>query len=132
MIALAPALKSARLQAIATYLDSGSGAGKLRVYDGTQPLSGAALSGNNLLAELVFPKPSFDRLALGVMYLKNPNSVMATLSGTATWVRLLNGDGDFVADLNAGMLGSGAVCIFDNTTIFAGGSVSALSLGITE
>lgn len=132
MITLSPAVKSLRLQAVATYLDSGATAGKLRVYSGVQPASGAALSGNNLLAELEFPKPSFDHVTSGVMYFNNPSATMALLDGTATWVRLVTGDGDFVADLNAGVSGSGAACIFDNTTLYAGGSVAAVSLAITE
>ena len=132
MITLSSAVKSLRLQAVATYLDSGATAGKLRVYDGTQPASGGTLSGNNLLAEMIFSKPSFDRVDAGVMYFKNPSATMAMLDGIATWVRLVTGDGDFVADLNAGVSGSGAACIFDTTTIYAGGSVAALSLAITE
>lgn len=132
MITLSAAVKSLRLQAVATYLDSGATAGKLRVYDGTQPASGAALSGNNLLVEMTFPKPSFDRVDTGVMYFKNPDATMAVLGGTVTWGRLVTGDGDFVADLNAGVSGSGASCIFDTTDIYAGGSVAALSLAITE
>ncbi len=132
MITLSPAVKSLRLKAVSDYLDSGATAGKLRVYDGTQPASGGTLSGNNLLAEMVFPNPSFDQVDSGVMYFNTPSVAMAALSSTATWVRLVTGDGDFVADLDAGMTGSGAACIFDTTTIYAGGSVAALSLALTE
>ena len=132
MITLSSAVKSLRLQAVPTYLDSGASAGKLRVYDGTQPASGATPTGNNLLAELIFPKPSFDTVTSGIMYFKIPDPVLALLDGTATWVRLLTGDNVFVADLNAGVSGSGAACIFDNTTIYAGGTVTALSLALTE
>lgn len=130
-IVISSALKSLRLQAITTYLDSGSTGGVLKVYSGTQPTGGGSPTGD-LLATLIFPKPSLDNVASGVMTVKPPASDTADASGTATWVRLETSAGAWVADLNAGAAGSGASCIFDTTSVYTGGTVSAVSISLTE
>ena len=59
------ALRNAMLQNIQTTLDAQTAAGVLNIYSGTRPATGAALSGNTLLATLAVQqaKAMVDRTA---------------------------------------------------------------------
>ena len=95
------AIRNAHMDAITT--QAGASA-KLRIYNGTRPASGAALSGNTLLAEIVL-NATFAPAASGGAITLNAAAGAATAaaSGTATWARLVKSDGTtWVADLDVG------------------------------
>ena len=79
-------------ESLAQFLSRFAGA-SLKIYDGTRPATGAAITTQNLLATLTFsaaPIPtafSSDPLAL-VANLIVPPSVSAAGTGTATWFRV--------------------------------------------
>lgn len=119
------ALSQTFMNAVTAAIDAGSGAGKIRVYDGTQPAGPAtAVSTQTLLAELTFSDPSF-----GAATDANPgaritaNSITqdssADASGTATWFRCLDSDNNAVIDGDVGLAGSGANMELTTTTITA-------------
>lgn len=117
--------RNAFLATIASLVDAGTGAGQLRLYSGTRPATGAAITTQTLLATLTFSDPAFSAPSNGSMTANSIGSdLSADASGTATWFRIVNSDGTFVADGNVGVFGSGADLELSTNVISAGGSVS--------
>jgi hypothetical protein len=125
----------AACDAVVDRLDIG-GAGKLRIYDGTQPADpDTAVSSQVLLAELTLSATAF-----GNAVDANPGGrataaaitadSSADATGTATWFRSISGGGTAVIDGSVGTTSS-----FDlqmNTTSFvAGGNVAVTSWTFT-
>lgn len=116
--------------------------GKLRLYNGTQPVdANAALSGNTLLAELTFSATAFGAAASGTA---TANAITADSSadatGKPTFARIFESDGTtVVVQLRAALawLGSTAYSIGDkssngaNTYIVTTAGTSASSGGPT-
>lgn len=127
-IAYNTALRNARLDEVTTDLDAGTGAGKLRIYDGTRPATGGAAT--TLLAELTFSDPSFPAASSGSMTanaITDDSSANAT--GTATWFRLVDSDNNFVMDGDVGT--SGSDLNLSSTSIASGATVSVSSFVLT-
>lgn len=122
------ALRNNQLDEITALVDAGSGAGKLRIYDGTQPATGGTVT--ILLAELVMSDPSFAAATGGVLTANAINDdTSADAAGTATWFRLVDSDNTFVADGTAGTVGTDLIL---NTDVFSVGlNVSVDSMTIT-
>ena len=130
-IGLAPAIRNARLQVIADAINAGAGAGTLKFYSGARPVTGGAVT--TLLATLTFSDPANASIASGVLtFSAITQDASADATATATWARIQDSTGAFVADLSVGAVGSGADIILNNTSIVAGGAVSILSFSITE
>lgn len=93
----------AQLQALANFLDTGSSNATFSIYKGTKPASVAvAASTGNKLVTLNLPKPCFKKLNADSIELYPTDTGIITQAGTATWVRLYNGNGDAVADFSVG------------------------------
>lgn len=128
-LALVEALRNARLDEITAKIDAGTGAGKLRIYDGTRPATGGTAT--TLLAELTLNDPSFPAAASGQMTanaITDDSSADAT--GTATWFRIVDSDNNFVLDGDVGT--SGSDLNLNSTSITAGVTVEVTSLVLTE
>lgn len=107
------AIRTARLAAIADAIDGGAGPGLVRIYDGTRPATGAAITTQVLLAELTMSDPS-DASNNGVTLTMDAinDDPSANATGTATWFRVvdstaafcLDGDVDDTALPDGGML----------------------------
>lgn len=128
----ANAARDAAIDAIAATLNGGS----LRIYDGTPPAdANAALSSNDLLAQLTLGDPAFGSASSGVV---TANSITADTSadatGEPTFFRLLTSGGDVVYQGDAGEAGAEELVLSDLSAgqIVAGGSVSVTSLTITQ
>lgn len=136
MIEFSLAVISDRLQALTRALDSDPVMpGRLLVYSGTRPAQGAAPgAGSYLLATLSFVRPSLDNVLQAVLTLRNPPTTLVQVSGLATWARMVNGAGQFVADMGAGITGSGAECIVAGASaqLFAGGELSVSLAKLSE
>lgn len=95
-----PTLSNARRNAAAAghtdALDSGSGPGLIRVYDGAKPAGpDTAVTGQVLLAEFTLADPAFTAGATGVRTL-DATPALATsglAAGTAAWYRAVSSDG---------------------------------------
>jgi hypothetical protein len=123
------ALRNARADQITAKMDAGSGPGKLRIYDGSRPATGG--SATTLLAELTLSDPSAGAAAGGVLTLNaiTPDA-SANATGTATWARIVDSDGNFVTDMSVGT--AGADVNLNTTSIVAGAAVSVTSAVLTE
>lgn len=117
-------VKSDRLQAFTRALDAGGAGGKIKLYGGTQPEAGAVHS-QELLSELTIPKPSAVGVENGILTIAAPFSALALADGIVTWCRLMDSEGNWVADCNAGGSASNAVLRIQNANgeVFAGGQV---------
>lgn len=128
-IGMVATLRNARLDAITTKIDAGAAAGKLRIYDGVRPATGGAAT--TLLAELTFSDPSAPGAALGVLtFSAITQDAAADATGTATWARVVDSDGNVVMDLSVST--AGADLNLNTTSIVAGAVVSVTSAVITE
>lgn len=103
--AFATTVRNAMLDQIIAAMNAGAGPALLRVYDGTRPATGGTAT--TLLAELTFTDPAAGSAAAGAVTLSalTPDS-SANATGTATWARIVDSAGNFVADCNVGTTGS--------------------------
>lgn len=116
------------LKAIRDLIDAGSGAGKLNIYDGSQPASAnTAVSDQTLLAELTLADPCApDPSTPGELeFSAITRDEEANATGTASWARVTDSDGNVVFDCDVGT--SGASLILNTTSLVAGGPVEVTS-----
>jgi hypothetical protein len=119
------------LDALNARLNLGAGAATLKIYDGTQPANAnTAITTQVLLAELTFTDPAAPAAAAGVLtFSAIASDASANNSGTATWARLADSNGNAVTDCDVGT--SGATINLNTVTIVAGAPVSMTSGSIT-
>lgn len=121
------ALRNAQLDELTAALDAGT-AGLWRIYDGTRPATGGAVT--NLLAQLTFSDPSAPAAAAGVLtFSAITGDSSADATGTATWFRWVTSAAAFVADGDVGT--SGADLNLDSVSIVSGGTVDITSATVT-
>lgn len=121
-------LRSTRMTALVTDIDSGAGAGTLTIYSGSRPATGGTET--TVLAVLTLSDPC-GTVTNGVLtFSAITDDASANATGTASWARLKDSDGNAAADMSVGT--SGADINFDSVSFVAGGNVSVTSLTITE
>ncbi|MNN02453.1 hypothetical protein D3C81_1151140 [compost metagenome] len=128
-IGMSTALRNSRLDAITT---AAGASAKLRLYTGTRPATGAAITSQTLLAELTCGATFAPAASGGVLTLNAiTGDSSADASGTATWARLLKSDGTtHVLDMDVGT--SGSDLNMNSNVISAGAAVSITSATLTE
>lgn len=103
---ITPSLKAglAQLRALADFIDLGSGNASFVYYESAKPESTLVPADDTTkLAILTLPKPCFKRLNEDSLELKPTNDVLALKTGTVVWARLLNANGEVVADFEMGV-----------------------------
>ena len=108
-IAYKETIRNDRLTLVSTAVDAGVGAGKIKMYDGTRPATGAAITSQTLLAEPIFNDPSFAAAASGSMAADvTPiiEDASAVAVGTLSWFRVTDSADNFVFDGDIGLSGS--------------------------
>jgi hypothetical protein len=132
------ALRNAMADAAGATIDGGSGAGKLRIYTGSQPATPATAPSGTLLVEITLNDPSFDAASSGVANLDVSPALSGTgvAAGTAGWARFLTsteaaGTGLGVVDGSVTTSGGGGDVIASTTTVSIGLTVSVTSASIT-
>jgi len=126
------ALRNSRLDLLRDDIDAATTAGTIKIYSGTRPATGAALSGNTLLSSGTFSDPSAPNAASGVLTFNTITYTDAVADGTATWARIEDGDGNFVADASVGLTGSGEDITLNAVAFITGGPVSDEGATITH
>jgi hypothetical protein len=121
------AVRNARASAAAALLAGG----ELRLYAGSMPVNGEAVTDQTLLAAWPLADPA-GTVADGVFELTLPETVMAAGSGSATWCRFVDSADGWVMDLDAGGAGSGKAVTVSPVEIYAGGQVQVLAFRWTE
>lgn len=128
-VGLATAVRNSRMDAINTALNAGAGAALMRIYDGSRPATGGTAT--TLLAELTCSDPAAAAAASGVLTFSAITAdASANATGTATWGRLVDSTGAFVADFSSGT--SGTDLILNTASITAGVQVSCSSATLTD
>lgn len=118
-----------RANQIKAAIDAGGAAGFGRIYDGAKPAAGGTAT--TLLAELVFSYPCAPSATGRVLTFSaiTPDA-SANATGTATWGRIVDSTGAFVADFTVGT--SGAEFNLNTVAITLGVQVSCTSAAVTE
>ena len=127
----AESVRNARLDAVRAAIDAGSGAGKIEIYSGSRPATGAALAGNTLLCAGTFSEPCASASASGVLTFDTITYAAVAATGTATWARVKDSGDTFVLDWDVGVAGSGADVILNSVSLVEDGLVTHVSASIT-
>jgi hypothetical protein len=126
-VGMVTALRNARLDAITTFVGA---SGKLRIYSGTRPATGGAIT--TLLAELTLNATFAPAASGGVLTLNAiASDSSADATGTATWGRIFKSDGTTIC-LDCSVGTSGTDVILNTASIVTGAAVACTSATITE
>lgn len=124
MIEISTNLNEYRLQGVINFLAVGATNAKVLIYDGTRPAFGDAAT--TLLCEVTLVEP-LGTLSGGVLTMTPTDEYLNAATGTATWARVINGDGTIGWDCDVSdMLGSGDIKLA-STTLYAGGYTRIVS-----
>lgn len=123
-LGLSEVTRNARLSAFAAQIDGGGAGGLLRIYSGARPATGAAITTQVLLATLTFSYPCAAAPSAGSLTF-NGLTPGAGTAGTASWFRIVNSQGGFVADGSIGT--SGSDLNFAGGVAIAGGQTVSIS-----
>jgi len=129
-IGFSAAVRNARMNAITTAAGNGA---LLRLYTGTRPATGAAITSQVLLGTLVCGSPLAPAAADGVLTFNTiADDISADNAGTCTWARLATSGGTFVADFSVTVVGGGGDVTMNSVIVSAGQLLQAASATLTE
>ena len=135
-IGLNASMRTARLQlildAIDADMDEYSTPSKLLIYSGERPSTGGSVDEYDpFLAEFALPHPC-GSIINNVLHFSIIDDVAASVSGTATWGRIVDSNDDFIMDLSvSNFTGSGDIKL-DSVNIIQGENIHCNSAIITE
>lgn len=129
-VRISTACRNAMVTAAKALIDAGSGAGKVRVYTGTQPAGPGTSATGTLLVEIALADPATGSASSGSAAgdVDPIPTGVAVADGTAGYIRVL--DSDNVAIIDAAVTGGEAVVT--PGTITTGVTVSLTSLTLTQ
>lgn len=122
------ALRTTRATTLKTDIDKGGAAGNIKIYDGTRPATGG--SATTLLVTLPLSYPC-GTVAAGVFTFAAITSAVAVATSTATWARIADSAGTFVADVSVATAAADII-LSGTAVITTGNTVSITSGAITE
>lgn len=122
-------IRNARMEAVRTRLLNG----RIKIYSGTRPATGAAITTQVHLATFDLNGKTIT-VANGELTidLSTPIASTGIAAGTASWARGEKQDGSFAVDWDAGATGSGKDLEISSTTIQPSSPVSLESAVIPE
>ena len=125
MITISATHNNARLQATLDFMVLGSLRPKVSIYGNTRPATGAA-PGASPLVEIEL-NPASAVVSSGTLTIQQfaPGLIMST--GSATWARIVNGNGAHVLDCDAGGPGDPTEIVVSAEILYLGGSVLLVS-----
>lgn len=124
--------KNAVLLPIRTDIDSGSGAGKLRIYSGTIPATPETAASGTLLAELTLSDPCAPVAYGGVLtFSAITQDSSADETGTAGYARVLSSDNVAIFDCDVTATGAGGTLQLNTTSIVKFGPVLVTAFTLT-
>jgi hypothetical protein len=131
---ISTSIRNAMVDAVKTLIDAGSGAGKIRIYTGSQPASVATAASGTLLADIPLADPSFGATATGSAAADVSPVLTATAgnSGTAGWFRVLDSDNNALIDGSVTATGGGGDLTLATTAVTSGLDVSITALTLTQ
>jgi hypothetical protein len=127
-LALSPSLKTARLTALLDVIETGNGAAQLTFYGGAQPEPGGTPVIGIAQSWLNYPCGTIQD---NVLTLALPDTIVASASGTITWARLTNMNGDWVIDMSVSD-SPGADLVMSPVDVIVGGLINFITKTISE
>jgi hypothetical protein len=121
MLTLIDSIRTTCVDAIVDSLDAGSGAGTIAIRSGTRPATPTTTATGTLLATVTLPDPAFGAGSAGVATINDPTGVTAVATGTASWFRAFDSDGNAKFDGSVGT--SGADLNLSTVSIVSGATV---------
>jgi hypothetical protein len=128
------ATRTARAQAIADAIDGGTGPNAtLSIYTGARPVTpGGAITDQVLIVALPFAVPCAQSVSGGILTFSPLAETMAPGTVAPVWARAADRDGNFVADLDVGLVDSGADIELPLDTVYQGTLIRVTSATILE
>ena len=124
-ITISTGLNEARLTGTKDFLDLGTGNARIRIYNSTRPASGGTPT--TQLVEIELDKPC-GTVAGNVLTLASTDIPLCDASGSATWARVVNGNGDFAFDCDVSSVAAGTGQVqLEDTSLLAGGKTQLVS-----
>lgn len=123
---------AAMAAALATGINAGPAAPQIKFYTGTKPAGpGTAITTQTLLGTLVCSDPAVTSSGAVVTFAAITSDTAADADGTATWARVLDGDGAGVVDVDVSNgAGNGAIKL-NTVSIVTGGLIQITSFTFT-
>ena len=132
IIRFVTAVKNSALDTIKTAIDAGAGAGTIKIYTGTQPMSPAdAITTQTLLGTLTFSDPCGTSASGTLTMSAITQDSSADATGTATWARIADSTGATVCDVDVTATGGGGTLQFNTTSFVIGGPILISAFTIT-
>lgn len=117
-------LKNSTLTPIQTAIDAGAAGGKINIYSGTIPATVAtAVTTQVLLGTLTFSDPCGAVYAGALTMGAITQDAAADATGTATWARITDADGNAKMDIDVTNTGGGGTLQLNTVNIVAGGPI---------
>lgn len=125
-IVLATKHANARHTGSVADLDTGTGNAAVRIYGGVRPATPATAPSSAMLVQIGLTKPC-GTVADGLLTLTQLDDGLIAETGTATWARVVDGNGATAFDCDAGQ-GAGAWEVqLVQANLFAGGNARIVS-----
>lgn len=127
-------VRNAINDAITARIDSGAGAGLLRIYTGSRPAGPATAASGTLLAQFTLNDPAFAASSVGVSTLDITPEVAdssADNTGTAGYARFTDSDGNGKIDCTVTATGGGGEVTMNTVSFVAGAVVTVTGCTIT-
>ncbi len=117
------------MEAVVTFLALGNGAARVDLYGTTRPANGADPGGAPLVSVALLEPVG--TVAGGILTITPPESAMISVTGTAVWARIVNGNGAPAWDCDVSEEGGPGEVWLDSVQLFAGGraTITAGMLG---
>lgn len=117
---------------INTRLNAGSGAAKFKVYTGVMPTTpNVAITSQVRLGTLTCSDPAATISGRTMTFGAIAQDDVADATGTATWGRFEDSDGNAVMDIDITTIGGGGVGQMPTTSVYAGTPITAPSVVLT-
>lgn len=131
MIELMPAVKDARSEALRAAIDQGTGTAGILLYSGARPSVTGDPATGVVLVVVDLPAPC-GSVVDGALTLNAPAWVNVLATGTCSWARIVDRNGNPVADMDVGLTGSGADIELNALDVYAGGLLGVTSAVLRE
>lgn len=131
MLTLINSIRSTMCDAIVDALDAGAAAGTIAIRSGTRPALPTDTATGTLLATVTCADPAFGAASNGVATITDPAGVAAVATGTASWFRAFDSDGNAKFDGSVTATGGGGDLTLATTSITSGLTVDITGGTIT-